>query len=171
MKSLKNVLIVFAIVAIAVMFTGCPAALTTGPEPPQTETKYTLQIQYIRPYLLDNPLLNGIGIDILDLSQNDYYVNLAKVGDDYHFYGEAPGIEPCPDYYIRCCDNDRYDGEDFSSSMVGDIFIITVKETGFVKELLDIRPYTLPTNPYPGPLAKAAFFKLTSDGTIISSPQ
>lgn len=54
--------------------------------------------------------------------------------------------------------------------MVGDILIVTIKETENAYELRDIRPYTYSTNPYPGPKAKAAFLQLTSEGVIISDP-
>ena len=100
----------------------------------------------------------------------DIGATLQITTDDYHLYGEL-WATPWQDYYFHCYDMSRYDGSDLSSSMVGDIFIITVKETGFVKELKDIRPYTLPTNARQGPKARAAFFQLTQDGRIISEPQ
>jgi len=170
----KNVWMIFVIIAMAVMFfTGCPGVVGPDPPPPPPpppEKTYTLRIQYTRTFL--NPDLNTktISLYLYDLSLNYYSTGLYAV-DDYHFNGELPGVKVRADYYFHCYDIGRYDGSDGSSCMVGDIFIVTVKETGFVKELKDIRPYNLSTNLHPGPKAKAAFFQLTSDGTIISNLQ
>jgi len=140
--------------------------------PPQPEKYYTLQIQYIRTYI--NPDVGAtrtVRIYLMTLARTgDIGATLQITTDDYHLYGES-WATPRQDYYFHCYDMSRYDGSDRSSVMVGDIFIITVKETGFVKELKDIRPYTLPTNAIQGPKARAAFFQLTQDGRIISEPQ
>jgi len=169
----KNVLIVFAIIAMAAMFfTACPGVVGPDPPPPPPppEKTYTLQVQYIRTFL--NPDTSALTpfLTLFDLSGSHSGITLNKI-DDYHFNGERAGVKVRADYYFQCYDGGRYDGSDASSTMVGDIFIVTVKETGFVKELKDIQPYTLPTNPNPGPKAKAAFFQLTADGTIISNAQ
>lgn len=171
----KNVWMIFAILAMAVIFSACGEMGTIPPPPPPPpppEKTYTLQVQYIRTYL--NPDLNTktISLYLYDLSLNYLSTGLYAADDPpFHFNGELPGVKVRADYYFHCCDYGRYDGSDESSCMVGDIFIVTVKETGFVKELKDIRPYTLSTNLHPGPKAKAAFLQLTSDGTIISNAQ
>ncbi|MDP2924567.1 MAG: hypothetical protein Q8O30_12775 [Candidatus Omnitrophota bacterium] len=175
MKAKNFCLIVFAILAMAVIFSACGEMGTIPPPPPPPpppEKTYTLQVQYIRTFL--NPKFNvqTIVLALYDLSLNRLSTGLYATDDSsYHFNGELKGVKVRADYYFDCCDAGRYDDSDASSTMVGDIFIVTVKETGFVKELKDIRPYTLSTNAHPGPKAKAAFLTLTEDGTIISNAQ
>ncbi len=160
--------------SVSVLFFACGGNTPTSPSPPpQPEKYYTLQIQYIRTYI--NPDVGAartVHLFLFKLGNpaESPDATLRITTDDYHLYGEL-WAKPHTDYYFHCQDISRYDGFDSSSAMVGDIFIITVKETGFTKELKDIRPYTLPTNLKPGPKAKAAFFQLTEDGRIISDPQ
>ncbi|MDP2934299.1 MAG: hypothetical protein Q8N59_00805 [bacterium] len=174
MKSLKTVLIVFALLVVSLLVSVC--GTITGPDPPPPppppEKTYTLQVQYIRTFL--NPETSTLTpfLSLFDLSGSRSSIPLNKIDDPpFHFNGELAGVKVRADYYFQCYDGGRYDGSDVSSSMVGDIFIVTVKETGFTAELKDIRPYNLPTNPNPGPKAKAAFLQLTAEGTIISNAQ
>lgn len=164
----KNVLMIFAIVVMTVIFTNCHGSITGPDNPPPPEKTYTLQIQYIRTYANPDTILLTPGLLLFDLSANRSVIPMYRT-DDYHFNGELGGVKVRADYYFCCSDGGRYDGSDSSSTMVGDIFKVTIKETGITYELKDIQPYTLSTNPYPGPKAKAAFFQLTSDGTIISN--
>ena len=173
----RNIILIiclFIFLSVFVLFFSCkdtPFSPSPTP-PPQPEKYYTLQIQYIRTYI--NPDVGAtrtVHIYLMNLAMTgDIGATLRITTDDYHLYGEL-GAPPRSDYYFDLYDMSRYDGSDLSSSMVGDIFIVTVKETGFVKELKDIRPYTLPTNTRQGPKARAAFFQLTQDGRIISEPQ
>jgi len=170
MKAKNFWMIVLLAVFAATFFCVCGSVGPTGPEPPPPpppEKTYTLQVQYTRTYVNPNTVLNDPLLLLFDLSGNRLGISLYRT-DNYHFNGELGGVKIRADYYFHCYDGGRYDGSDLSSTMVGDIFIVTVKETQFIKELKDIRPYTLPTNLYPGPLAKAVFFQLTSDGKIIS---
>ena len=161
-------MIVFFVILLG-NYCGTSSPTTPNPPPPPPPVKtYTLQIQYTRTYLNPDFIYSFPYLLMFDSSGRDTSWTPARI-DSYHFSGEIPGVK-AGNYYFHCYDPGRYDGLETSSSMVGDIFFITIKETGIIKELKDIRPYTLPTNLYPGPAAKAAFFRLTSDGQIISDP-
>jgi len=173
MKSLKTVLIVFAILAMAVVFSACAEMGTIPPPPPPPDDSkyYDLQVEYIRPVILYPEGLPYQLMPALVNSSGEFTTVLMTKIDDCHFKCEFAHVKGAINYYFHQMDRARYDGSDYSSFMVGDIFIVTVKQTGFVKELKDIRPYNLPANPYPGPKAKAAFLTLTKDGIIISDAQ
>jgi len=169
MKKPNFCLTVFSILVIS-FFSACSSGNPTGPDGPDNSKYYTLQVQYIRTEILNpdwkNTVLHLI-LYTLDINHKDAFTTQV---DDYHLKCEFWDVKAGLDYYFHLQDYARYDGSDLSSAMVGDIFIVTVKETGFIKELKDIRPYNLSTNLHQGPKAKAAFFKLTTDGKIISDP-
>ena len=161
-------MIVLLAIFVATLFYDCGTVGPTEPPPPPPPGKtYTLQVQYIRPTFNPQGTM-GVDLVLFDLLLNPSSFSLSKI-DDFHFKGERGGIK-AGTYFFSCMDYNRYDGSDESSVMVGDIIIVTVKETGAAYELKDIRQYTLSTNPHPGPKAKAAYLQLTSDGVIISNP-
>ncbi|MDP2924568.1 MAG: hypothetical protein Q8O30_12780 [Candidatus Omnitrophota bacterium] len=166
----KNVLIVFAILAVFSFFAyGSVSSRNFGPAQ-ENDTYYDLLVEYIGPmvqypegkartlrFTLHTPMSN--------LAQE---VPMAKF-DDCHF--QCVIRIKSGSYYFSQIDTGRYDGSDMSSMLVGDTFLVTVLQANRTKQLKDIRLYDLPTNPYPGPKAKTVFLQLTADGKIISEPQ
>ena len=135
--------------------------------PPEPLKFYTLQIHYSRTSF--DPEYDGAGVilGLFSLSKNIDYEFLTRV-DDYNFMVDFPGVQGGDYYYLECRDGGRYDGSDLSTHIVGDTFTVTVKENGFVRELKDIRHYHAYN--VPGESGRAAHFRLTEEGTIISDP-
>ena len=175
MKS-KNFLIVFAILVIAMSILSCVGA--TGPTPPPPppppdESKYyDLEVEYIRTEILNPDRVNcALGVSLENPMGGNVLLLFTQI-DTTHYKGEFQHVKGgIVGYHFHTIDVARLDGTDESSAVVGDKFIITVKQTGVAVELKDIRPDNLPSNPYQGPQAMAAWFDLSSDGTISSNPK
>lgn len=173
MKAKNFWMIVLLAIFAATLFYDCGKVGPTTPEPPpppDDSKYYDLQIEYIRPEIL-NPGYEGYIPGVLLYTPEGCYGYEAFTRiDNYHFKCEFEHVKAGlnGDYYFSQIDQARFNGLDYSSWMVGDIYIVTVKQTGIAKELKDVRPYTLSTNPNQGPYAKAAFFRLTKEGVIIS---
>ena len=155
-----------------------------GPTPPDPNgtngevKKYDLEVTYIRTEILYEPHANTYPGSTLLLASENAAQQIADIHftkkDNYKFVADLFQISSngSKTYYcFHTVDVARHDGLDNSSVVVGDRYIIKVKQTGFEKELKDIRYNGLQINPYPGPKAKMACFKLTKDGTIISDTQ
>ena len=169
----RTVCLIFTIV---VMFGGCSGS-TTGPEPPPPpppdENKYyDLQVEYIRTEILRPDQVNcGIYASLI-FPEGGLNSQFFSQVDDTHYKGEFIHVKGgVADYWFHTIDVARYDGVDESSAVVGDRFIVTVKQTGAAVELKDIRPNTWQRNPYQGPKAEAAHFQLTVNGEVISNAQ
>jgi hypothetical protein len=170
----KVVLIIVLEILISVFIAACGTPGPTSPEvppPPDTNEYYDLKVEYNRPDILAPDFAEDIPYIDLYSPEGSSVRQLFTRIDNYQFKCEFLHVKALSSsYYFHLLDRARYNGEDYSSVMVGDILIVTVKQTEFIRELKDIRPYTLPTNPYPGPFAEAAFFILTQEGAIISDP-
>lgn len=176
MKAKIFCLIIFTIL-ISVIFLSCDkVGGPMGPDPPNQpdNSKYCdLQVEYIRTEILNPDKVNAPPSLLLFSPEGGHVTGVPVKVDDYHFKCDFPHVKAGLGgyYYFHNKDLARYDLINDSSVMVGDIYKVTVKQTGTITELKDVRPYNLSTNPYPGPYAKAAFFRLNIEGVIISSPQ
>ena len=63
-------------------------------------------------------------------------------------------------------DEGRWDSVHDDTIVVGEIFFVRVKETGFEKQLTNIVQNNYPNNPYKGPNARMVQWRLKRDGTI-----
>lgn len=173
-KNWKTVFLIFLLMLfMTACFEDCNPA---GPDdPPEPAKKYDLEVTYIRTEISNPSRINGPVMVALYLISKAgpsriTYITLTKI-NDYNLIGEfsqtsSNGSET---YYApHTMDMARYDGSNMDSAIVGDRIIIKVKQTGFEKELKDIRKNTFSFNPYQGPKAKIACFILTREGTIIS---
>lgn len=148
-------------------------------DPADGEPKYyDLEVTYIRTEILNPSRIMGPIVPVLYLitktgTNRITYITLTKK-TDYKFIGEFTQISSngSETYYVfHTMDMARYDGSNMDSAIVGDRYIIRVKQTNSQEELKNIRKNTFPFNPYPGEKAKIACFILTKDGTIISDAQ
>lgn len=175
MKAKNFLMIVFLAISVTVLMScgeiGKGPTDPDPPKPPDNSKYYDLEVEYTRPEILSPEFAVDTPLVYLFSPEGGNVYQLFTRIDDYHFKGEFLHVKAglSSYYYFHLKDRARYNGSDESSAMVGDIFKVKVKQiTGPIKELRDIRPYTLSTNPCPGPLARAAFFVLTKEGVIIS---
>ncbi len=162
--------LVFVMVILAFFSLACKSPETPQPPQPYPPTYYTISIKYIRSeiaYPADKDKMVGVSL----IGRTDSNANLTKV-DDYHFEGQFQ--DPIADnendsglYSMYGIDQARAPVGDDSAGVVGDTFILKVQETGFEKQLLNVQQNTLQVNPYKGPNAKMACFRLKRDGTIV----
>lgn len=169
---------------MACEITDCRGGFGPDPIPPDPngtngEPKdYDLEVTYIRTEILNSSWVTGPIAPVLYLitkagSKRITYIALDQK-TDYKFTGEFPNISSngSETYYVfHTVDMARYDGSDMGSAVVGDRFIIKVKQTNFQTELKNIRRNGLQSNPYPTEKAKMPCFILTKEGTIISDAQ
>ncbi|MCX6565070.1 MAG: hypothetical protein NTW38_01370 [Candidatus Aminicenantes bacterium] len=130
---------------------------------------YTIQVFYTRPVITDWASVDT-SVCILLQGTSSVAVGLKVGTDKYNLVGEFE--EPIADseeygfYTIYGLDWAREVGTQSDTAVVGDIFVLRVKETGFKKQLTNIQNNTIEGNPYRGPNAKMALFRLMKDGTI-----
>lgn len=168
---MKKILIV-ALMLWGIMFYPSCKGTPTTPDPPDPPKKYfNIQIIYIRPFgsILRPELKDVIILAFIDNHCYDRVEFDLKRIDDYHFESEFESVadnEDGPLYTLWGSDMAR---DDFSSgglSVVGDIFILRVKETGLEKQLFNIQQNPLWCAANRGPNSKMALFRLKKDGTI-----
>jgi hypothetical protein len=121
-----------------------------SPDKPEPEPAkyYDLEVTYIRTEILYPKHINfpiGPGLYLIHEAGTKRIasITLTKV-NEYKFTGEFSQIfnNGSENYYaLHTMDSARWDGSD-GSSIVGDKFFIKVKQTGFEKELKDIRKNT-----------------------------
>ena len=148
-----------------------------GPEPPIIkppfeEKRYTIKVEYIRINVTRSDLM-GRGVPVMVANRNTG-LNLVSQQmerkDDYHYekqFSEVLETESYGNlYYIYGIDEARWDGTNNDTCIVGDRFVLTVIETGFTLELINLAQNNLEQNPYRGQNAKMAIWCLKRDGTI-----
>lgn len=175
---MKNLSIVFLTIGLICASSGCnsstaPDPPSPPPPPPDNSKYYDLLVEYIRPVILRPEAAGFIPAISIFSPEGGHVTQFFSRVDDYHFNCEFLHVKAglIGDYHFHQLDQARYDGVDDSSVMVGEIYFITVKQTGVAKELKDVRSYNFYPNPYQGPKARAAFFTLTTEGVIVSNPQ
>ncbi len=166
----KPLSLLFVVLALFSLFSckGAPGA-PEQPKPPKIE--YNIQILYVRP---PGSILYPAAKDtppwayISDHCWGGVDFDLHKI-DDHHFTSDfkpVPDNEGDPFYTLEVHDSARSDGVHSDMSRVGDILVLRVRETGFEKQLFNIKQDVLICNPYRGPNARMAVFHLKKDGTI-----
>ena len=148
----------------------------TGPDPPgpPPEPKYyTIQIRYVRPpgsILRPDFAWKSVDVNIIGQAPNVFGILLYDRTDDYNFNWSEPQLIPDNEtsliYSMWGLDTARWDSVHDDTAVVGDIFFVRVKETGFEKQLTNIMQNNNPSNPYKGPNARMVQWRLKRDGTI-----
>ncbi|MCX6565071.1 MAG: hypothetical protein NTW38_01375 [Candidatus Aminicenantes bacterium] len=162
---MKKMLLV--LLMMSMMLVSCDN-LTTRPDP--VFAYYTIQVFYTRPVITNWASVDEtVGIILQGPSSAVVFL---EVGADKYNLLVGEFEEPIADseeygfYTIYGLDCARLVGTQDDTAVVGDIFILRVKETGFQKRLTNIQNNTIEGNPYRGPNAKMALFRLMKDGTI-----
>ena len=148
----------------------------TGPNPPEPPVEpkyYTIQLKYVRPLgSITRPDLAWKSVDVmvLGLAPLVFDFSLYDRSDDYNFNWSEDQLMPDNEtsiiYSMWGIDEGRWDSVHNDTAVVGDIFFIRVKETGFEMELTNVMQNNHPSNVYPGPNAKMTQFRLMKNGTI-----
>lgn len=166
-KRLSFLYVVFVLFNLS----ACKSAPTAPAPPDPVLVYYTVQIIYIRPagsILRSERIEDGFPAPISHNCWDPIDFHLVKI-DNYRYESE---LQPIPDnegrslYDLWLVDPARWDGVHEDTGVVGDIFKIRVKETGVEKQLLNIKKNILMCNPYKGPNARMAYFRLMKNGTI-----
>ena len=153
---------------------------TTTTTIPFEEKRYTIKVEYIRINVTwPDWMWKGVSVAIADRNTGMPLVNVQQMTrkDDYHFekqFSEILETESYANtYYIYGIDLARGDGKiadngkiDDDKAIVGDRFILTVIETGSTLELTNIVQNNLENNPFKGPNAKMAVWRLKRNGTL-----
>ena len=159
----------------------CDSLSPTGPDDPiEPAVKYDLKLTYIRTgYVNLSRILSTPFVDLFYVDRNvtkfiSGTPNWTRI-NDYKFKSELNQIYSNSDnsfYALQALDFAKgHDGSSSDSHVIGEKFIIKVKQTGFEKELRDIRKNHFSFNPQPGEKGRIACFVLTKEGTIVSEPQ
>jgi hypothetical protein len=166
----------FALFLLAMVFSLTACYDPNKPDPPKPDEPhvfYTLEVFYTRPEILCWERVNyPVSASLLGMLGTGCKLSYAGNGaDKYNLVGEFQ--QPIPDnennglmYEIWVHDWAKWDGVNNDTRIAGAIFVLRVKETGFTKELKNIQPNRQAGNPYQGPNAKLALFRLMKDGTI-----
>jgi len=141
--------------------------------PDPVEPKYyTIQIKYVRPpssILRPDLAWKSIGVSIYGYTPLRFSFSLYDRTDDYNFNWSEGQLMPDNEnsiiYSMWGNDTGRWNGSD-DTVVVGDIFFIRVKETGFEIQLINVMQNNHPSNPYPGPNARMVQWRLKKDGTV-----
>jgi hypothetical protein len=137
--------------------------------PPEEIIYYTIILKYTRPEILQADLVNKpVYVDLRRSPNSDFGLfRLGKI-DDYHYEVEVQkigGTKKGIEYIMWGIDIARWDGIDEGTIVVGDIFTVSVKETGFQKQLMNVRQNNLTTGRYATPKAKMVCWTM-HEGTI-----
>jgi hypothetical protein len=176
----KNVFLMigFLMLFMSCCFEDCKGPTTPEPPNPPVEPKYFhIQLKYTRPagsILQPDQVEKIVGAEIRGGQCNwgscDFGFGFIEMIDDYHFawseYQLIPDNENGSYYEMYGIDWAKWDGIHDDTIVVGEIFFIRVKETGFEKQLTNVVLNTLPCNPYKGSNAKMVLWRLKKDGTI-----
>ena len=175
----KNVFLMigFLMLFMSCCFEDCKGPTTPEPPNPPVEPKYfNVQLKYTRPagsILRPDQLFKFVDVTSSNWGWDpSYYFRFSfeERIDDYHFawseYQLIPDNENGSLYSMYGIDQAKWDGIHDDTAVVGEIFFIRVKETGFEKQLTNVVLNTLDCNPYKGSNAKMVLWRLKKDGTI-----
>ena len=179
MSKLRWMKWLFIILPLTISMGPCQFASTckTGTIPdlpdPVEPKYYTIQLKYVRPLgSITRPDLAWKSVDVmvLGLAPLVFDFSLYDRSDDYNFNWSEDQLMPDNEtsiiYSMWGIDEGRWDSVHNDTAVVGDIFFIRVKETGFEMELTNVMQNNHPSNVYPGPNAKMTQFRLMENGTI-----
>lgn len=156
---------------------GSSCKAPTSPELPEPiePTYYTIQLKYTRPagsITRPDQLYKQVAVLIQGappLSFSSGFTSEQRIDDYNYTWSEGkliPDNETSTIYSMWGLDAARWNGSD-DTAVVGDIFFIRVKETGFEKQLTNVVQNNHPNNPYPGPNARMVQWRLKKDGTVV----
>jgi len=170
----------FIILPLTISMGPCQFASTckTGTIPdlpdPVEPKYYTIQLKYVRPLgSITRPDLawKSVYVGVFGLAPLVFGFSLYDRSDDYNFnWSEGqlmPDNETSIIYSMWGSDEGRWDSIHDDTTVVGEIFFVRVKETGFEKQLTNVMQNNHPRNPYPGPNARMVQWRLKKDGTVV----
>ena len=153
----------------------CKTNTTPDPPGPPPEPKYyTIQLKYVRPEIFRFDQVDKlVGVTIRGSCSSGpcrFGFSLINKINNYEFeWSDETQVIPDNEngvlYSMYGVDAARLNGSD-DTAVVGDIFFLRVKETGFEIRLVNLMPCRTDICPYPGPSAKMVQWRLKRDGTI-----
>ncbi len=173
----KKMIFLFSVMVFMLSLSFCNSPV--GPEDPiEPVVKYDLELTYIRVGNINLSRISGNPSIYLFYVNTNVSTLITRIShltriNNYKFEGEFDQIYSNSGnsiYALQMSDWARGDGLSSDSFIVGKKLIIKVKQTGFEKELRDIRKNHFSFNPQPGEKGRIACFVLTKEGTIISEP-